>query len=86
MPYISTFEQMAIKKGQEEGRQEGMQQEVLRLLIQILIIKFKEIPKNIIERLENITDTEVLELLHSHAVLCDSIEDFKKIMNDIDKK
>jgi hypothetical protein len=90
MPYISTFEQMAIRKGQEEGRQEGkqegMQQEVLRLLTQILIIKFKEIPSNIIERLENITDTEVLELLHSHAVLCDSIEDFEKIMNDIDKK
>jgi hypothetical protein len=86
MPYISTFEQMAIKKGQEEGRQEGMQQEVLRLLMQILIIKFKEIPKNIIERLENITDTEVLELLHSHAILCNSIEDFEKIMNDIDKK
>ncbi|MDQ1327040.1 MAG: hypothetical protein QG641_320, partial [Candidatus Poribacteria bacterium] len=79
MPYLSSFEQMAIKRGMEEGKQ----QEVLCLLIQILNIKFKEIPRNIIEKLEKITDTYVLEILHSHAVLCDSIEDFEKKTNDI---
>jgi predicted transposase YdaD len=82
MPYISTFEQMAMKKGMEEGKQqgiqEGMQQEVLRLLVQILNIKFKEISESIIKQLENINDKYVLELLHSHAILCNSIEDFEK--------
>jgi len=63
-----------------------MQQEVLRLLIQILNIKFKEISTNIIKKLENITDTYILEILHSHAVLCNSIEDFEKKMNDIVSK
>jgi flagellar biosynthesis/type III secretory pathway protein FliH len=94
MPYISTFEQMAMKKGMEEGkqqgiqegRQEGMQQEVLRLLVQILNIKFKEISESIIKQLENINDKYVLELLHSHAILCNSIEDFEKKMNDIVSK
>jgi hypothetical protein len=78
MPYLSSFERTAIK--------EGMQQEVQRLLTQILNIKFKKIPDNLMEKINNITDINTLEMLHYQAVLCNSIEDFENNLDSIVSK
>ena len=83
MPYLSSFERIAIKKGIEQGIEQGMQQEVQRLLLQILKIKFETISVNLIERVNSIADTDTLEMLHHHAVLCNSIEDFESKLNSV---
>lgn len=82
MPYVLSIERIALK----EGIQQGMQKEVQRLLIQILNIKFDKIPDNLMEKINSITDTDTLEMLHHHAVLCDSIEDFESYLNNIVKE
>ena len=82
MPYLSSFERMAIKRGLEQG----MQQEVQRLLLQILKIKFETVHKNLIDKVNSITDTDILEMLHHYAVLCNSIADFESKPNDVVSK
>jgi hypothetical protein len=62
---------------------QGRQQEIHRLLLQILNIKFEKIPKNIIKKINSISNTETLEMLHRHAVLCNSIDDFEDKLNKI---
>ena len=74
---------MALKEGYEQGIEQGMKQEIHRLLLQTLNIKFEKIPKSIIKKINSITDTETLETLHRHAVLCNSIEDFESKLNAI---
>jgi len=87
MPYLTSLEQTAMKKGMQQGVQQGMQQgtqqEAQRLLTQIINIKFKNISESLMEKINDITDTDTLEILHHHAVLCNSIEDFESKLNDI---
>jgi hypothetical protein len=83
MPYVLSIERIALKEGYEKGIQDGMQQEIQRLLLQTLNIKFEKIPENLIEKINKITDTETLEMLHRHAVLCNSIGDFESKLNNI---
>jgi len=40
-------------------------------------------PYNLIKKINSITDTDTLEMLHHHAVLCNSIEDFESNLNNI---
>ena len=75
MPYVLSIERTALKEGYEQGMQ--------RLLLQTLNIKFERIPKNMMDKINSISNTETLEMLHRHAVLCDSIEDFESKLNKI---
>ncbi|MEK7396775.1 MAG: hypothetical protein AAB116_07540, partial [Candidatus Poribacteria bacterium] len=75
MPYVLSIERIAFK--------EGMQEEGQRLLIQTLNIKFEAIPVSLIDKINSINNTETLEMLHRHAVLCNSLEDFKKKLNSL---
>lgn len=86
MPYVLSIERIALKEGIQQGMQQGMQQEVQRLLIQILNIRFEKIPNDLIGKINSITDTDTLEMLHHHAVLCNSIEDFESYLTSTDKK
>jgi hypothetical protein len=79
MPYVLSIERIALK----EGIEQGMQQEGQRLLIQTLNIKFEAIPVSLIDKINSISNTETLEMLHRHAVLCSSLEDFKKKLNSL---
>ena len=83
MPYVLSIKRMALKEGYEQGMQQGMQQEIQRLLLQTLNIKFEKIPKSVVKKINSITDNETLEMLHRHAVLCNSIEDFENKLNAI---
>jgi hypothetical protein len=87
MPYVLSIERIALKEGYEKGIQDGMQQgvqqESQRLLIQTLNIKFEAIPVSLIDKINSINSTETLEMLHRHAVLCNSLEDFKKNLNSL---
>lgn len=86
MPYISSIERIAIEQGLEkglkQGLQQGLQQGIRRSLMQVLNIRFKLIPEDVISKINNITNTETLETLHSQAVVCDSIDEFKERLNN----
>jgi hypothetical protein len=63
-PYISSWERMAI-------------QETLRAnIIEILKIRFGDLPKGIAEILDEIIDAEALRELHRQAVKCESLDAF----------
>jgi len=82
MPYLTSLEQTAMKK----GMQQGTQKEAQRLLTQIINIKFKSVSENLIEKINDITDTDTLEILHHQAILCNSKEDFESKLNNIISK
>ncbi len=84
VPYITTAERIGIQKGRMEGRQEGrmegkqegMQKALVQVILDILELRFYEIPQAICQKIQNIQDIDRLRSLHREAVLKQSIEEF----------
>jgi len=61
-------------------KEEELQQEIQKLIFEILKIRFEIIPVRIMRTINNITKIETLEMLHSNAVKCSSVEEFEEKM------
>jgi hypothetical protein len=82
MPYISSLERIAEKRGIQIGKQEGIQigkQEGIRKsIIDALYLKNKTVPDFIRERIKSIYDQETLESLFRAAILKQSLSEFQE--------
>ncbi len=65
-----------MRLSKKKGLQQGLRQSVL----ETLEIKFEVVPSRLIEAIGEITNTEVLKILHRHAVKASSIEGFQEKM------
>jgi hypothetical protein len=43
-------------------------------------IRFEIVPSNLVEAINNITDTKVLKSLQIHAIKCNTIDEFREKM------
>ena len=79
MPFVTTPERLALKKGREEGRQEG-RVETLRKTIRVLLEKrFKGVPQEDMRILESLTDPDLLEKIHDEAITAPGIESLRSL-------
>ncbi len=83
-PAYDIIKEEGLKEGLQQGLQQGVergrQQEVQRLLLDILRVRFEIIPVRIIKAINSITEIETLEVLHNSAVKCNSVEEFEEKM------
>lgn len=75
MPYITSVEQIGIRKGLEQGILEGRQSDI----ICILEVRFENIPPKLREIISKIEDLEILENLLVQAVTLQSVEGFQSV-------
>lgn len=81
IPYfMAPFELKAYRQGIEEGIEQGVEQGIeqglQQALLDTLTVRFGDLPGDLTERVQAITDTAVLQELHRQALLVDSLEAF----------
>jgi predicted transposase/invertase (TIGR01784 family) len=75
------FVEKWIEKGKQEGLQQGQQegQQALRYtILDLLMLRFDAAPASVLERLEEVTNLEVLRQLHHEAATAKSLTDFER--------
>ncbi len=76
MSYITSFERYGMRKGMEKGVQEGRLTNAREAVIDALEIRFGDVPDDIRNAVESITDLKACKKLHHDAIRADSIEVF----------
>ena len=89
MEYVTTAERIGIEKGQrigiekgeqigiEKGERIGGRRTLRRAVLEILEVRFGEVPARIAEEIERIEEIDSLSGLHRKALLVPSLEDFE---------
>ena len=87
MPYVMSFERIALKKGREKGKKEGLQQGSLltlkEVILETLSEKFGEIPPDLPDIVNQIEDKDKLKALNRLAIKCTSLEEYKDMLHEI---
>lgn len=73
---LETNLQQVFQQLRQEGKQEGRQESVL----QILNMRFSDIPKDIANKIAMVEELEELDLLLQKAMTASSIAEFKKYL------
>ncbi len=77
---IAKGEQIGIVKGEQIGIAKGTNQTKKELAIKLLKKKFKELPKDIIEKINNTENMEIINQIIDNIFDLNSIDDVKKIL------
>jgi len=77
MPYVTSIERSGLKK--------GALQKARDYVLEILTVRFKQVPQALTEQIQAIKDEALLSKLHKEAIFIDSIESFKQFLeNNLD--
>ncbi|WP_198525074.1 hypothetical protein [Kamptonema formosum] len=80
MPLLSRIEQRAMQAGIERGIQRGIQQNARESVIEILEMRFEEVPAQLREAINRIEDAAKLKQLHRQAVTIESVPEFQQLL------
>ena len=91
MPYVMSFQRIAMKEGREKGRKEGKKEGLLQgslltlkeVILETLSDKFGEIPTDLFDILNQIEDKDKLKALNRLAIKCTSLEEYKDMLHEI---
>ena len=77
MPHITLFEELALKEGLEKGLEKGIVQTAREAILDVLDIRFGQVPDSLRERVNAIGGERNLKDLHRRAILTPSLEEFQ---------
>lgn len=76
MPILSNIERCAM----EEGRQEGILENARAAVLDVLTVRFEQVPPNLSERVNQITDMSRLRQLLQQAIYIGSLAEFEQLI------
>jgi hypothetical protein len=76
MQYVTAIERTGIKKGIKQGIEQGIEQSTREAIIEVLTLRFQEVPDEMLAQLDEISDIAQLKELHRWAVVEPSLEMF----------
>ena len=68
----------SLEKGMKQGMEKGSIQTMKASVLQILTLRFKNVPQDIQDSINDKNDLVVAQSLHESAILAQSIDDFVK--------
>jgi hypothetical protein len=77
-----TYVTETIQLSREDGVQQGVQQSTREDVVEVLTLRFSDPHPAIVERIHAIDDTTLLKALHRQAVLAESLEKFRRFMEE----
>lgn len=78
MRYVTSIERLALQEGLEQGREEGGLKAVRESVMEVIKLRFNEVPEDEIVRLNAISDFDQLRDLLRLAVTAGSLEEFER--------
>lgn len=85
--FITSIEELGIEKGVKQGVEQGIQQGTLQKakedIIEVLKIRFIEVPDRLLEAINALNDVEVLKTLLRQAVTVEAIEPFEQSLAEL---
>jgi hypothetical protein len=82
MPYLSSLERDAIEKGLQQGLrqglEQGLQQGLQQMILDLLEIRFAQVPPAVLRAIRELEDPERLRALHKQAAVAGSLAEFSK--------
>ncbi|GFE71940.1 transposase [Chroococcus sp. FPU101] len=81
MPYVTSVERLA----RQEGLDEGILQKGREDVIDVLTIRFSDVPPSLVEAINQIEDPSVLKTLHRQAVTIGSLVEFQNNLSQLEE-
>ncbi|NJN14036.1 MAG: hypothetical protein HC815_41670 [Richelia sp. RM1_1_1] len=83
MRYVTSIERLAKQEGIEEGKQRGKVEIARESVVEVLEVRFGDIPSDVLESINRINDVSVLKSLLRNAIAISSMEAFTELINEI---
>ena len=80
MPYVTSFERLARQEGRSEGISEGILQGSREGVIEVLEVRFEVLPSDLIEKINQIEDLELLKTLLRQGITIGSLDEFQELL------
>ena len=79
MPYVTSVERLA----RQEGLSQGIIQNGREVILDVLEVRFQEVPTEVIQKINEIEDPALLKTLHRQAIALGSVEQFVGYLQEI---
>ena len=80
MPYITSVERLARQEGISQGISQGMAEGIIQQrredVLEVLEVRFQEVPTEVIQKINQIEDPSLLKSLLRQAIALGSLEQF----------
>jgi hypothetical protein len=91
MPYVTSVERLARQEGLSQGIAEGISQGIAEGIIQngrevildVLEVRFQEVPTEVIQKINEIEDPTLLKTILREAIALGSVEQFRGYLQEI---
>ena len=79
MPFMSQFEEIAQEKGIERGNLQARREDI----VEVLQVRFGEMPPDVVEAVNGIEDLPTLKQLFRQAIAIGSVAEFQQLLNSV---
>ena len=76
MPYVTSIERLA----RQEGMSEGVLQQRREDVLEVLEVRFSDLPSDLVDSINQIEDLELLKTLHRQAITIGSLAEFQAVL------
>ena len=84
MPYVTSIERLAREEGLSQGVSQGIVQQRQEDVVEVLAVRFTEVPDALRDEIAAIEDLEQLKQLHRQAITISSLEAFQDLLESLD--
>ena len=85
MPYVTSVERLARIEGKQEGLSEGILQKGREDVIDVLTIRFSDVPPSLVEAINQIEDPSLLKTLLRQAITIGSLAEFQGFLDQLEE-
>ena len=81
MPYVTSVERRGIQQGIQQGIEQGVLQNAREAVVDILEVRFGNVPQSMVQRIHAMEDLDLLKMLHRKAATVPSLEEFEATLD-----
>ncbi|AFY84031.1 hypothetical protein [Oscillatoria acuminata] len=85
MPFISPMEELIREEAMEQGLEQGLQRGTLQTqrenILELLQVRFGEVPPSVVEAVNRLEEIPTLKQLHRQTISVGSIAEFEQLLN-----